>query len=620
MFGAPVSGADIEYGGQISLSQVAYLEHKAMGGIASLTIGEVDISPFEEAAPTWPMRISFSNYNYPRVASAVTRHGAVAVAELQFEGAHAGGRGGPQEKPALGPVDMDMHGRRVSAMTEEQILELIRAYGTGAMAAKRAGFGMVSLHGAHGFGLQQFMSPTINTRTDKWGGSPENRCRLPVMAIDEIKRVCGQDFPVEIRISGSEIVDGYGVDEACLIAQQLDGHADIIHVSVGAFDRYNSESFARTHLSMFYPAGRNAEYAGAIKKHVKSSLVATVGGLSDPYHMEKLLADGIADIVYMGRELVCDPDMPNKVRAGKPDAIRRCLRCLTCFAEGVGHGDQVCAINPEIGLEREFYRALPEPEKQRILVIGGGIAGMQAALTAKRRGHDVLLCEKSGQLGGRILCEKDVPFKSALHRYILQQAALLEQENVEIRLNTEVTPEYAEALDVDAIIAAVGSEPVIPKIKGGERGISAVDVFANPQLATGKVVIIGAGFVGTELAIYLKEQFGTDVAVLEQSFAISDGGNSTHAMAVQDALDRNGITVHFNCAVTEITPRSVRCHDAEYPADTVVFAVGMRACQDAALAFTNSAAAFYMVGECRKAANILYATGTAHTCAKYIGG
>ncbi|MDR2615204.1 MAG: NADH:flavin oxidoreductase, partial [Oscillospiraceae bacterium] len=350
MFGAPVSGADIDYDGQPSLSGIMYFERKAMGGAATITCGEADIDPDEVGEGRWPQRLSMSNYNYPRLASAITRQGAVAVVELQFMGAHARGRGSRRQDPAPGPVDMVMpDGHQVAAMTDERIQQVIQGFGQGALAAREAGFGMVSLHGAHGFGLQQFMSPTMNKRTDKWGGNPENRCRFPVMALDEIRRVCGPDFPIEIRISGSEITEGgYGVEEACLIAEQLDGHADIIHVSVGAIDRYNAESFSRTHLSMFYPHGRNVEYAAEIKKHVKKSLVATVGGLSDPYQMEEILASAKADIIYMGRELVCDPDMPNKVRRGRPEEIRRCLRCLNCFSEGVSHGDLVCAINPEI--------------------------------------------------------------------------------------------------------------------------------------------------------------------------------------------------------------------------------------------------------------------------------
>ena len=630
MFGAPLGSAETVYDGQPSLETIMYIERKAMGGAAAITYGEVDVDPDEFGdGGRWPRDITKrSNYNYTRLASAVTRQGAVAVIELCFSGTHSRFyTGGKRADPAWGPVDMTMpFGYKVSAMTDERIHEVIKGFGQAALAAKHAGFEMVCLHGAHGFGLQQFMSTTMNTRTDKWGGSAENRCRFAVMAIEEIRRLCGQDFPVEIRISGSEILQGgYGIEEGCRIAEQLDGVADIIHVSVGALDRFNAESFSRTHLSMFYPHGRNVEYAAEIKKHVKKSLVGTVGGLSDPYQMEEILSTGKADIIYIARGLVCDPDLPKKVMRGRPEDIRRCMRCLNCFSEGVAHGDLVCAINPEISREREVYYSLPKPAAQRVLVIGGGIAGMEAALAAKRIGHDVVLCEKSGELGGRILCEKNVPFKKILHDYILQQSSLIAKSGIDLRLNTDVTPEYAESERPDAIIAAVGSDPITPDIPGvGASNVyQAVEVWSDPSLAKGKTVILGAGFVGTELAIYLKSEFGVDAEIVEMLGDISDGGNSTHKSAVYDAIAQNSISLHFNMKAVEITPKGVRCQGPEgetlYSADTVILAVGMKPRQEDAVKFAKCAADFHMIGECRKAANILFATSTAYSAARLIG-
>ncbi len=626
MFASPVNSAEVIYDGQPSLEAVAYFERKAMGGAAAITYGEVDVDPDDYREGRYPREITrMSNYNYARLASAIRRQGAVSVLELCFSGIHARMYTGGG-KPAWGPVEMTPRfGAKVAAMPEEKILQIIDEFGKAAFAAKNADFDMICLHGAHGFGLQQFMSPTLNTRTDRWGGNPENRCRFAVMAIDKIKQRCGQDFPVEIRISGSEIVkDGYGIDEGCRIAEQLDGHADIIHVSVGAINRFGTETFSRTHVSMFYPSGINVEYAAEVKKHVKKSLVGTVGGLSDPYQMEQILASGKADIIYMGRELVCDPEFPNKVRRGRVDEIRKCMRCLNCFSEGVRHGDLICAINPEIGREREVYRALPTPEKQRVLVIGGGIAGMQAALTASKNGHDVVLCEKSGELGGKILCEAGVPFKQGLHDYIQLQRALIAKSNIDLRLNTEVTPEYVKTERPDVIIAAVGSDPITPGIPGINKSnvYQAIDVFKNPSLIKGKVVILGAGFVGTELAIYLKE-FGVDAEIVEMLGDISDGGNSSHKSAVLDMLTQKNIPLHFNTKAVEITADGVKCQgpDGEtfYKADAVIHAVGMRPRHDEALKFSRCAKDFHMIGECRKAANILYATSTAYAASRLIG-
>jgi 2,4-dienoyl-CoA reductase-like NADH-dependent reductase (Old Yellow Enzyme family)/NADPH-dependent 2,4-dienoyl-CoA reductase/sulfur reductase-like enzyme len=627
MFCAPTGHTDIAPGGQPSIEAIMYFERKAMGGIATVTCGEVNVDPDEFNESRWPRDIvRGSNYNYPRLASMVARHGAVPCVELQFFGVMARARGPKRSDPAWGPVDMVLPGgQKVRAMTEERFQEVIEGFGKAALSAKNHGFGMVTLHGAHGWGLQQFMSPHMNTRTDRWGGSAENRCRFAVMAIDEIHRVCGAGFPVEIRISGSEIdADGYGVDEACRIAEQLDGHADIIHVSVGGLN-HSKESFARTHVSMFYPQGRNVEYAAEIKKHVRKSLVGTVGGLSDPYYMEEVLASGKADIVYMARELICDPDMPNKVRHGQAEDVRKCMRCLSCFSACMHKGDFFCAINPETSRERENYYALPATRQQKVLVVGGGIAGMEAALTAARNGHEVTLCEKSGELGGGILCERSVPFKQRLHEYIERQKQLVADAGIALRLNTEVTPEYARNQGFDVVIAAIGADPITPAIPGvgGSNVVQAMDVFKNPDLAKGKIVILGAGFVGTELAIYLKDLKNAGAEIVEMLDTISDGGNSHHRMAVEDMIIQKKIPIHFNTKAVEITSKGVKCQGPEgeafFEADTVILAAGMRARQDEAASFNACAPTFHMVGDCRQAANIIGATSTAYTTAKYIG-
>ena len=628
MFCAPTGHTDIVYDGQPGIDAIMYYERKAIGGVATVTSGEVAVDPDEFYPGRWPQEITRpGNHNFSRLAGAISRHGAVPVVELAFTGFRSRTRGAKRDDPPWGPIETTLpSGQKVIAMTDERIQEVIEGFGKAALASKKAGFGMVCIHAGHGWGLQQFMSPYLNTRTDKWGGNTENRCRFTVMAIDEIHRVCGRDFPVEVRISGTEVIkSGYDIEEACLIAKQLDGHADILHVTVGSSDTDSAESFARTHVSMFYPHGRNIEYAAEIKKHVKHSFVGTVGGYSDPYYMEEILASGKADMIFIARGLICDPDLPNKVRQGRPENIRKCMRCLTCYSEILSHGDFLCSINPEVSRERESYYALPVPKKQRVLVVGGGVAGMQAALTASQCGHDVILCEKSGELGGQILCEKDVPFKKRLHEYILQQEALIAKSEIDLRLNTEVTTEYAKNERPDVVIAAVGSEPVIPDIPGieSQNVYQAIEIFKNPSLAKGKTVILGAGFVGTELAIYLKELSGINVEIVEMMGEISDGGNDHHMWAIEDMLEQNEIPIHFNTKAIGITDDGVECSGPQgkvfYKADTVIHAVGMTPLQDEAVKFNQCAEIFHMVGECQKAATLLFANGTAYTAAKFIG-
>ncbi len=632
MFCAPTGHTDDIAPGQPSVDGLMSFERIAMGGAATVAEGEVIIDHTEFNDGKWPRDITnMQNYNYARMADAVKRHGAVPTLELCFTGS------GPS-KPSMGiflaqgrvlegPCDgKTVEGLPVKAMTEERILEVIRDFGRGALAAKRAGFPMVSIHAAHSRAFQHWFSPYENRRSDRWGGdSAENRCRFAVMAIDEIHRVCGRGFPVEIRISGTEILPGgYGVEEGCRIAEQLDGHADIISVSVSAADTMNPESFSRTHLSMFYPQGHHAEVSAEIKKHGKHALGGVAGGVSDPWIMEETRETGKADIICMARQLNCDPDLPNKVRTGRVEEIRRCLRCLTCFSETVGHGDMRCALNPEAQRNREVFYALPPAKKKKVLVVGGGIAGMQAAVTAAENGHEVILCEKGPELGGTLLCEREVPFKEALHAYIEQQKRTIGRLPIDLRLNTEVTREDALRMKPDAVICALGAEAAKPPIPGIDReGVhSAVEVFADPGLVRGKVLILGAGLAGTELAIYLSG-LGLDPELVEMGFAINDGGNSCHGIAVRDMLIRKNIPLHLNTKALEITEKGVRCQGPEgevfFEADSVVYAAGMVPRSEAALAFWDTAPLFHMVGDCRQSATILNATGTAYTAARFLG-
>ena len=297
------------------------------------------------------------------------------------------------------------------------------------------------LHGGHGWFLNQMMSPVINKRTDKWGGSIENRMRLPIMICDRIKEVCGKDFLIDFRFSAADVMNpgGYGIEDGVEMAKYIDGHVDLIHCSVGNHEV--EESFVVVHPSMFLEEGCNLKYASEVKKHV-STPVVTVGAFSDPAHMEQVIAEGKADAIAIARGLLCDPELPNKARLGKVEDIDRCLQCLACFSGLLQTKHFSCALNPVTGreLENKFAPVTVKPKK--VLVAGGGIAGMKAALTAADIGHKVLLLEKSDKLGGVLCCEKDVSFKQKLDLYLKMQAKrVFDHPNIEVKLNTPATVE-----------------------------------------------------------------------------------------------------------------------------------------------------------------------------------
>jgi 2,4-dienoyl-CoA reductase-like NADH-dependent reductase (Old Yellow Enzyme family) len=584
------------------------------------------------------------------VAEAISRHGAIASAELNHAGMYArfvkdpdgelygpeaaraaekrrGGEGGPlfgQSGGTLyGPVALaDGKYGEVEAMSEEMILYIAERFGKAAAWAKRCGFTMVTVHGGHGWLLSQFMSPYTNTRADRWGGSFENRMRFPLAAIESVRRAVGPRFPIEIRISGSECDPaGYDLDEGIRIAKALDGKVEILHVSAGNHE--HERTFVVTHPSMFLPDGANLRFAAEIKKRVRTP-VATVGALCDPEMMEEIIASGKADIVQLGRQTLADPDLPIKARTGRADDISKCMRCCSCFSGSGSHRLLQCAINPAIGHEAE-EKFLPAPRaRKRVLVAGGGVAGMEAALTAAARGHEVILCEKSDRLGGVLLCEDKVPFKARLSEYIELQKRRIGRAPIDLRLCTEVTAAFAAALKPDAIVAALGSLPTVPPVPGidGANVLCAEELYRAPERAGCRPVILGGGLVGLELAVFMAMS-GRRVTILEMQPEPAVDPYGMHTMALMHKLEEYSINLRLSTRVRAVTPEGVDCEGAAggdfIKADTVAYATGRIPLRTESFALHACAPEFFQIGDCTVPRNIVAATRAAYAAACDIG-
>ncbi|MDR3311459.1 MAG: NAD(P)/FAD-dependent oxidoreductase [Oscillospiraceae bacterium] len=623
IFASPISGRNFDAAGRPDADCVAFYERKASGGAASVCVGDCIVDcenglfgePMLDLSDESQLMIKALN----RLARQVSRHGAVASLELNHAGLYANAsrmRGAKIYAPSDG---VTAQGLPYYEMPEERILETVARFARAAAYAKRCGFGMVTIHGGHGWLLSQFMSPKVNARRDKWGGSVENRMRFPVMVCDAVKAAVGRGFPVEIRISGSEVTPlGYDLDEGIAIAKALDGHADLIHVSAGHHE--HSEVFCVTHPGVFSEDSANVQYAAAIKQAVKNP-VATVGAHSDPELLEEILASGKADVIEMARALLADPDLPRKLRRGEPDSVCPCLRCLQCFSGLITGGTIYCAVNPEIGNERE-YKTLPKTEvPKRVLVAGGGVAGMRAAITAAESGHEVTLAEASGSLGGTLRCEENVPFKRKIKAYIDYQKRRIAALPIDVRLNSRQTPESARELKPDAIIAAFGARSSLPPIPGIALAVPAERVYASPALAAGETVILGGGLVGQELAIFLAG-LGKSVTIAEMAPALNSAGNILHQFALDGEIKRLGIKVFTSARVVEITDGGVRTETAggtvTLAARTVVAALGQTALTADAYALSGCAAEFYAVGDCVAPANIMAASAQAEAVARIL--
>lgn len=636
IFSAPTGHPDVTVDGDFSQDVYSYYERKAEGGAAVVTLGEAIVD--SKYGKRHPFQLSLDHYNSKHslstLADMINRHGAVANIELQ----HSGMKGATGvvtpgfcvgSDTLYGPVAGVFDGVKVEQMSEDMIYMIIDKFADAAKFVQNCGFGMVLVHGGHGWLLNQFMNGRLNTRDDKWGGpSIENRARFAVEICDAIHKKCGPGFPVEMRISASEVIrDGYTVEEGIAFAKQLEGHADIIHCSVGCGQGLpeKGRTFSITHPCMFKEDGVNVKYAAEVKKHIKNTPIATVGALSDPAMMEEIIASGKADIVEMARGLICDPDLPNKARDGRDDEIVKCMRCFSCFSNAKSRGSFWCALNPKTNRERWFSRVESVPvKKQKVLVVGGGIGGMQAALTAAENGHEVILCEKSERLGGHIRCEENVPFKKHLREYIEQRERMIAKAPIDLRLKTEVTPEYARSVGADVIIAALGARPVKPNIPGidGENVLLADEAYVDPSRVGNSAVILGGGLVGMELAIYLNS-LGKKVEVVEMASKMNPGNNDLHGGAVNIKLGEEGIPTHFNTKAVKIDASGVLCESAEgekhFDADTVIYAVGQKALAEEAMALYDCARRFYPIGDCVAPRNISEATLSATTVAEDIG-
>ena len=612
MFSAPMGGTDITNDGCIGPKSTAFYELRGKGGAAAVTVSECMVHPKTDGSHAYHLDTTILNSLAAATytADAIHRHGAVPSLELSHSGMYAGtymtDKTKQHEMHQWGACDtVRADGVKVKALSEEMIQEIVEAYGQTAALAKRAGFGMIMIHGGHGWLLNQFLSPYFNKRTDKYGGSLENRCRLAKEVLQSVREAVGPGFPIEFRMSGSELFEGgYDLEEGVRIAQELESYIDLLHVSAGTYQR----GFGDTHPSMFKDHGCNVYLAAEIKKHV-SIPVATIGALNDPEQMEEIIASGKADVVYMARALLADPFLPRKTMENRDDEIVKCLRCFTCMAERAATSTRRCTVNPLIGREIEGNEVRPAVVKKKVLVAGGGPGGLYAAYTVARRGHQVILCEKEAELGGILKSEQALPFKHEMYELTGTYEKFARNAGVEIRLNTEVTAELAEKENADALIVAVGSTPLVPPIPGldGENVVIVNDYYKQKEKVTDKVVVFGGGLAGCECAIHLGME-GKEVHLVEMRNELAPDANVRHRPLLLKEIDKY-VTIHTGCRGMEVTKEGIICEIEEkeqilVPGTSVICALGQHSRTDIVDTLRDCAPYVAVIGDAGKVSTI----------------
>jgi 2,4-dienoyl-CoA reductase-like NADH-dependent reductase (Old Yellow Enzyme family)/thioredoxin reductase len=607
---APSSQGDVENDGTLGKYNIAYYGRKAKGGAALVTVGDGIVHPTGQNHPK--QVLLYTNAALPsllRCAEEIHKYGALASYELSHGGivcdpAYTGGRLplGPSPVPVTIGFQTN-HPVEIVAeeMTERQMEEIAEGYADAAARIKKAGFDMAMVHAAHGWLIGQFFSPWTNKRTDKYGGSVENRARFAVMVLEKIRRAVGPRFPIDFRINGRDGMEGgLEIEESVQICKILEPYVDSFHVS-SCFHMIPSHQDIMQ-STIFDPHGHLLHLAAAVKRVVQVP-VATVGGFNDLRTMEEAVAAGKADIVALGRQCLADPDIVKKGWQGRADEARPCQRCATCQSGRFSLGAARCAVNPEIGREYEVQFIPPAEARRKVFVAGGGPGGMEAAIVAARRGHEVTLFEKSGALGGALNFAERVPFKQDLYRLIGAMSAEMRRLPVKVRMNTALTPEIAAAEKPDVIISAVGADAIRPPLPGIDRE----NVFMAEEVDKGapvgeRVVVIGGGLVGVETALHLAYQ-GKKAIVVEMLPKIAADANFRYARTYLWKIEEKGVEVHTGAKCRGITAAGVEITDADgndrlIPADTVVISVGMRPRESESETLRFCAPQFIPIGNC----------------------
>ena len=612
MASAPLGATDILADGTPGPRTLGFYEARARGGAAIVTVSELVVHPETDGSQMLHLSLSTPGQlgQFAYVADAIKRHGAVASIELSHSGQYAGtymvDKKAKSELCMYGPSDGTRpDGIPVKSLTHEQIKSIVEAYANAAALAKRAGFEMVMVHAGHGWLINQFLSPYFNKREDEYGGTLENRVRFAREILTAIRAEVGPRFPIELRMSGSELFEGgYELADGVEIAKALEDLVDIIQVSAGSYQF----GFSITHPSQFRAHGCNVYLAEEIKKHV-SVPVATLGALSDAQQMEDIIAQGKADMVVMGRALLADPEIPNKIMANAGDEIVKCLRCYVCMAERPVTQTRRCAINPRIGRELEGLVVSPAAKPKKVLVVGGGIAGMKAAETAALRGYAVTLCEAGSELGGILRTEAALPFKEDMYNLGLSYARLIHKAGVEVRMNTKVDAAFVEDFAPDALIIAVGSEPMTLPVPVAEdaRVLSIDELYLDKAEVGEEVVVVGGGLTGSECAL-LMSQLGKKAHVVEMREGLALDANIRQRPILLAEIEAADIDVVVNACACEVKAEGVVVEqDGEerlVPGDTVICAIGQRSRSAVVEELYDGAPFVRVVGDARRPANI----------------
>ena len=598
-------------------------EDKALGRPGVVVAGSVITQPGKSSWASADQPYAFEKYQVEATRQRILiahQGGAKASIEIAHAGQYA------RVKPgdfAIGPTGyIRDDGVEVKAMNEDMMDEVVQWYVKTAKDAQSVGFDMIFLHFGHGWLAAEFLSPLFNKRTDEYGGTIENRMKFPLRILKEIREAVGPHYPIEMRISATEwMPGGIEFDDVRTFLKEAQKYIDLVQISCGLDIEHEANVYtSTTNFSEHMP---NAKYAKVVKEDL-DILVSVVGAIMTPDEAEQLIANGVADMVALARPLTADPDWPVKALEGRTEDIIPCLRCLQCYHIATNRRNVGCSVNPRFANETWVPRTLPKADvRKRIVIIGAGPAGCKAALTAYQRGHEVILMEKNEHIGGAIHYVAMEHFKIDIKAYLQYLRTQIAKSDIDLRLNTEATPEMVKELNPDAIIVAVGAVPATPPIPGinQEHVINFYDAIEHEDKIGQNVVIIGGGTIGVEIGMELALLKEKNVTVVEMTGEYAAQGNMLYKIALRHKIEQaKTLNIMLETGCQEIISNGVhvKTKDGEeifLPADTVIVATGVRANKIIAESFYGIVPQTYMIGDCEKPRKIQEATMEGYTIA-----
>jgi 2,4-dienoyl-CoA reductase-like NADH-dependent reductase (Old Yellow Enzyme family)/thioredoxin reductase len=592
---------------------IAYFVERARGGAGMMLVGGGSVHPGGQELPDLPQM--YEDGCIPaltRMVDLVRPSGARFGVQLM----HGGRQSYLPEKvaPSAIPAPAVVKGE-VRALTVEEIRHLVTCFGDAARRCREAGFDFVEIHGAHGYLINQFMSPNANIRTDEYGGSFENRTRFLFEILADIQAKAGEDFPVGIRINGNDYMEnGWELTDALTLAPLLEAAGTAyLHVSAGVYG-----STELTIPSMYTPQGCFVHLAEAVKTVVDIPVI-TVGRIKDPAHADRIIADGQADMVALGRSFLADPHYPEKARTGRIDEIRPCVGCcLGCIHAVLAKEPGGCVVNPDVG--REYLlenRPDDEPRFQtpaRILVAGAGPAGLAAARECALAGHDVVICEQGDGPGGLLGLASRAPGRGELRDIVQFFEQELTRLDVRIRYHSPLSTQLLAEIFPDHVVLATGSLPEMPVIKGlfttSMSLVTGVDVMAGTETAGEKVIVLGGGMAGLIVADFLADQ-GKTVVVLNRKKSFAEEMSSNDRYYLRERLKKGEVMLYKQAAIQAFTKDGVIFSSrgekmALSGFGTVVISEKFQAVRDAKILERESPARFHLIGDAKSPRHLMY--------------